>query len=88
RLVFAAGLAAVHAVQHMEELIRASADVVSVQPENLPATVTRFFSEWKEQKKEIERLQKSAVDLPIHHLARKVLNGWGPGRRRSGGCGS
>ena len=75
RLVFAAGLAAVYAIQRMADIIRASADVVSVQPENLPATVTRFFSEWKEQKKEIERLRKSAVDLRMQHLAGEVVDG-------------
>ncbi|HOI13942.1 MAG TPA: alanine--tRNA ligase, partial [Methanoculleus sp.] len=75
RLVFAAGLAAVHAVQHMEELLRASADVVSVQPENLPATVARFFGEWKEQKKEIERLQKKVVELEMRSLDGEVVDG-------------
>jgi alanyl-tRNA synthetase len=75
RLVFAAGLAAVHAVQHMEELLRASADVVSVQPENLPATVARFFGEWKEQKKEIERLQKKVVDLEMRSLDGEMVDG-------------
>ncbi|HOI62505.1 MAG TPA: alanine--tRNA ligase-related protein, partial [Methanoculleus sp.] len=75
RLVFAAGLAAVYAIQRMADILGASADVVSVQPENLPATVTRFFSEWKEQKKEIERLRKSAVDLRMQHLAGEVVDG-------------
>jgi len=63
RLVFSAGLAAVRAVQQMEELLRASADVLSVQPENLPSTAARFFSEWKEQRKEIERLRSRVVEL-------------------------
>lgn len=75
RLVFAAGLAAVHAVQNMAGLLQASADVVSVQPENLPATVARFFSEWKEQKKEIERLQKKVVDLQVQHLGGETVDG-------------
>jgi len=75
RLVFAAGTAAVHAVQHMGDLLQASADVLSVQPENLPGAVTRFFSEWKEQKKEIERLQKSVVDLQMQHLEGELVDG-------------
>ncbi|MDV4342885.1 alanine--tRNA ligase [Methanoculleus sp. YWC-01] len=75
RLVFAAGIAAVHAVQRMEGLLQASADVVSVQPENLPATVTRFFGEWKEQKKEIERLQKKVVDLEMRSLDGELVDG-------------
>jgi len=75
RLVFAAGIAAVHAVQRMEALLQASADVVSVQPENLPATVARFFGEWKEQKKEIERLQKKVVDLEMRSLDGEMVDG-------------
>jgi len=75
RLVFAAGIAAVHAVQHMTDLLQASSDVLSVQPENLPAAVARFFSEWKEQKKEIERLQKSVVDLQAQHLEGEMVDG-------------
>jgi len=75
RLVFAAGIAAVQAIQRMEELLQASADVVSVQPENLPAAVARFFGEWKEQKKEIERLQKNVVDLQMQHLGGEVVGG-------------
>lgn len=75
RLVFAAGLAAVYAIQRMADTLGAAADVVSVQPENLPATVTRFFGEWKEQKKEIERLQKSVVDLRMQHLEGEVVDG-------------
>lgn len=75
RLVFAAGIAAVHSMQHLEELLQASTDVVSVQPENLPATVARFFSEWKEQKKEIERLQKKVVDLQMQNLGGEVVDG-------------
>ena len=75
RLIFAAGLAAVHSMQHMDDLLQEAADVVSVQPENLPATVARFFSEWKEQRKEIERLQKKVVDLQIEHLGGEMVDG-------------
>lgn len=75
RLVFSAGLAAVRAVQRMEELIRASADVLSVQPENLPSTVARFFSEWKEQRKEIERLRSRVVELEKQNLEGEVVDG-------------
>lgn len=75
RLIFAAGLAAVHSMQHMDDLLQEAADVVSVQPENLPATVARFFSEWKEQRKEIERLQKKVVDLQMEHLGGEMVDG-------------
>lgn len=69
RLEFAAGLAAVEYGHRLENLISQSSDVLSVQYENLPATVARFFSEWKEQKKEIERLNQKLVELEIGNLA-------------------
>ena len=75
RLIFSAGLAAVYSMQHMDDLLQEAAGVVSVQPENLPATVSRFFTEWKEQKKEIERLQKKMVDLQMEHLGGEVVDG-------------
>jgi len=75
RLIFAAGIAAVYSMQHMDDLLQAAASVVSVQPENLPATVTRFFSEWKEQKKDIERLRKKVVDLQMQHLGGETVDG-------------
>ena len=56
RIEFAAGVAAIYYMQHLEQIVTSSSDILSVQPENLPATVTRFFTEWKEQKKEIERM--------------------------------
>jgi alanyl-tRNA synthetase len=59
----------------MAELLQTSADVVSVQPENLPTTVARFFGEWKEQKKEIEHLQKKVVGLQAQHLGGELVDG-------------
>lgn len=75
RIVFAAGVAAVHYMQHVGDLLNSAADVVSVQPEYLPATVTRFFSEWKEQKKEIERLAQKVVELEKKDLTGEVVGG-------------
>jgi alanyl-tRNA synthetase len=75
RLVFAAGTAAIYYMQHVEDVLRASADVVSVQPENLPATVSRFFGEWKEQRKEIERLQKRVVEIEMQQMDGEVVDG-------------
>ena len=52
RIEFAAGIAAIYYMQHLEGIVTSSAAVLSVQEDNLPATVTRFFSEWKEQRKD------------------------------------
>ena len=65
RIEFAAGTAAIYYTQHLEQLATTSADILSVQLENLPPTVNRFFSEWKDQKKEIERMSQKLVDLEL-----------------------
>jgi alanine--tRNA ligase/alanyl-tRNA synthetase len=61
RLEYAAGEAAVFAGQESEKLLRDSADILSIQPEILPATVDRFFEEWKELKKENEKLKEEVA---------------------------
>jgi alanyl-tRNA synthetase len=68
RIEFAAGIAAVYYMQHLEGIVTSSAAVLSVQEENLPATVTRFFNEWKEQKKDIEKMSQKLVDLEMRTL--------------------
>ena len=62
RIEFAAGIAAIYYMQHLEGIVSSSADILSVQFENLPPTVTRFFTEWKDQKKEIERMSAQLVE--------------------------
>ncbi|MBZ3935775.1 alanine--tRNA ligase [Methanimicrococcus blatticola] len=58
RLEYAAGEAAIAAVQEMEGLLRDSSEILSIQPEILPPTVERFFDEWKELQKENEKLKE------------------------------
>ncbi len=59
RIEFAAGRAAIVAMQETEQILAEAAAELRIQPENLPSTVQRFFGEWKERGKEIERLRKS-----------------------------
>jgi len=73
RLEFAAGMAAVEYVQQMEKTIAEASSVLSVQAENLPSTVQRFFSEWKEQKKEIERTSQRLVEMEIGSLSPEMV---------------
>jgi alanyl-tRNA synthetase len=75
RLEFASGMAAVEYVHRMDNLLTQSSDVLSVQQENLPPTVSRFFSEWKDQKKDIERLSQRLVELEISALNPEIING-------------
>ena len=58
RLEFAAGAAAVARVQEREAWLREAADELGVPADRLPATARRFFDEWKERGKDVERLQK------------------------------
>lgn len=75
RLEFAAGLAAINHMEYIEGLLSDSADALSVQPEHLPATVRRFFSEWKERGKEIERLQARVIELEKSTLTGEEIGG-------------
>jgi alanyl-tRNA synthetase len=75
RLEFAAGMAAVEYVQHLEHIVADAATVLSVQQDVLPSSVARFFTEWKEQRKEIERLSQQLVDREIMNLSPEAIHG-------------
>jgi len=68
RVEFAAGIAAVRAVQKMESLLTDSAKTLSVPAEHLPASVDRFFGEWKDLKKENERLKEELAGSRVYRL--------------------
>jgi alanyl-tRNA synthetase len=75
RLEFTAGLAAVQYLHGVEDLLLSAADAFSVQNEALPATARRFFSEWKDQRKEIERLSAKVSELELKNLAIEDIGG-------------
>jgi alanyl-tRNA synthetase len=58
RLTYAAGEAAIEAVQRTERQLRETADVLDVSPAEVPETAERFFEEWKARGKRIEQLQE------------------------------
>jgi alanyl-tRNA synthetase len=58
RIAFAAGEAAIAATQHTEDALYGAAEVLDVTPEEVPDTAERFFSEWKERGKTIDRLKE------------------------------
>ncbi len=68
RIEFAAGKAAIMAMQETERVLADAAAELRIQPENLPSTVQRFFGEWKERGKEIERLRKKLIDLELAQI--------------------
>jgi alanyl-tRNA synthetase len=75
RLEFAAGIAAIQHKHHQEDLLNRSAEAFSVQVEALPATSKRFFDEWKEQRKEIEKLSSRISELESKNLETVDYNG-------------
>ncbi|OYR73982.1 alanine--tRNA ligase [Halorubrum ezzemoulense] len=58
RIVFAAGAAAVEATQRTEDALYDAAEVLDVDPLDVPDTAERFFEEWKARGKEIESLKE------------------------------
>jgi alanyl-tRNA synthetase len=75
RIEFTAGLAAIFYMQHLENIVATSSEVLSVQPENLPSSVSRFFSEWKDQKKDIDRMSARLVDLEMQTIVAESIHG-------------
>ncbi|MDD1664108.1 MAG: DHHA1 domain-containing protein [Methanomicrobiales archaeon] len=75
RIEFAAGMAALYHMQRIEKLLSDASGVFSVQPENLPSSATRFFTEWKEQRKEIERLRERLAELEAKTAEPELIRG-------------
>ena len=64
RLEFAAGIAAIQHKHHQEDLLNRSAEAFPCRLA-LPATSKRFFDEWKDQRKEIERLSARISEMEL-----------------------
>jgi alanyl-tRNA synthetase len=75
RIEFTAGLAAIFYMQHLEHIVASSSEVLSVQPDNLPSSVSRFFNEWKDQKKDIDRMSARLVELEIGTIVAESIRG-------------
>jgi len=75
RIEFAAGLAAIFYMQHLEHIVASSCEVLSVQPDNLPSGVLRFFREWKDQKKDIDRMSARLVSLEMQAIVPESICG-------------
>ena len=58
RLVFAAGEAAIEFTQEIENALYAAADVLDVDPTDVPETAERFFEAWKDRGKRIDELEE------------------------------
>ncbi|WP_101295227.1 alanine--tRNA ligase [Halegenticoccus soli] len=62
RIVFAAGEAAIEATQRTEDALYDAAEVLDVSPQEVPDTAERFFAEWKERGKQIDRLKRELAE--------------------------
>jgi alanyl-tRNA synthetase len=69
RIDFSAGLAAIDSMQHDGALLRESSNIFKVDNDQLPKTCDRFFTEWKAQKNEIDRLKSQIANLKVNSLA-------------------
>ncbi|MCZ7394973.1 MAG: alanine--tRNA ligase [Candidatus Methanoperedens sp.] len=65
RIEFSAGEAAIKRWQERDELLNKSSEALRVSPEQLPDTVNRFFDEWKDLKKENERLKAELAEARV-----------------------
>lgn len=74
RIEFAAGEAAVRASQARDDILGEAADVLRVPSEQLPKTASRFFEEWKDQQKEIERLKEDLARARLWSLTSEAQN--------------
>ena len=72
RIIFAAGEAAIDWMQETERLLKKTAEIFRVPPEKVPETAERFFNEWKEARKEVEKLRKELAKLLVYELENKV----------------
>lgn len=72
RFEFAAGEAAIEAVEEMEKILREASSILRVEPAKLPKTVERFFEEWKDQRKEIEKLKTELAEAKADRLFEKA----------------
>ncbi|WP_010479887.1 alanine--tRNA ligase [Thermococcus zilligii] len=68
RIIFAAGEAAINWMQETEGIIKKTAEIFRVPPEKVPETAERFFNEWKEARKEVEKLRKELAKLLVYEL--------------------
>ncbi|MBI3413245.1 MAG: alanine--tRNA ligase [Candidatus Aenigmarchaeota archaeon] len=72
RLEFAAGSKAWEDLKRKEEILKKVAEVFSVSVDHLPSTAQRFFEEWKEKDKAIEKLKSELAFLKAENLRGKI----------------
>ncbi|MCC7576027.1 MAG: alanine--tRNA ligase [Methanomethylovorans sp.] len=74
RIEYAAGMAAVRAIQEADYYLNTASEALRVLPEQLPVTIDRFFNEWKEFKKENVRLKEEMAQLRVVRMLSQALD--------------
>lgn len=72
RLEFTAGTAAIEYIQKIDNLLEKTANIFRVPYNQLPKTAERFFEEWKQRGKEIERLRGEISETEARELLSKI----------------
>ncbi len=75
RFEFAAGESALEHIAEKERLLKEASSILRVEEKLLPKTVKRFFEEWKDQKKTIDKLLDELATLKAEKLAEKSKDG-------------
>ncbi len=78
RFRYCAALSALSYLQEQENLLQKSADILSSPRHDLPATSQKFFDEWKEQKKELDKIREQlatsiATEQVLAHSEDKLV---------------
>ena len=68
RIDFSAGTAAIDSIQNVDAILRESSSIFKVDNDQLPKTCDRFFTEWKAQKNEIDKLKSEIASLKMNSL--------------------
>ncbi len=75
RLVLKAGNVAIEYTQERDALIRDASDVLRVSDSELVKSVDRFFNEWKQQRKKIEKLEELVMAAEAESIADECASG-------------
>ncbi|MHA1131074.1 MAG: alanine--tRNA ligase, partial [Candidatus Helarchaeota archaeon] len=73
RLIYTCGVPAVKAIQEQEQLLKTTANLFKIGESEVPKTAERFFKEWKQFKKERDKLRKQLVELEKTHLIENAI---------------
>ncbi len=75
RIEFAAGEAAVDAVQRVESEVDAAADALGVPRDEVAEAAKRFFDEWKERGKQLEQLKSELAEARADDAEESEISG-------------